>query len=775
MNKITIKARILILIALVIGAIAAIGLIGNQAIENNAGTIKKFTRNLVPSLNHVHTVSEGRALLHRTTLQTAIWQNDYHAQDKFADIVKRKKELWLKIEKSWAAYLSIPKANREVIDLTNKVMMDMETVKKADEAIILTIQELSKNDDPKVQKERFEKFYRQYDTLRPLYAASRENIEKLIAKGEVRGKEEGIKAEESTQSMRILVLIISLVAIAAVVVLSLLILASINRPLHALRRSIQEISAGHLEQEAPGQEMKNELGDIGRALEKLRHVAQEQAISTRTKTISADIAQALQQCTSFAEFGNVLTSKLAALMELVYGAFYLSDSAHSSLQRVGGYACDDSLHNNHFAWGQGLVGQTAKDKRTILLPLPQEERVGVSVGLGTFQVKSILIMPVINSDEVMGVLELGALNDFSADQQGIVERLLPVVAMNLEILAGNIETRQLLEQSQGQTLALAASERQLLARRDELENQKELIFQAEERSRLILGSVREGIWGLDTEGNTAFVNHAAAEMLGYTEGELIGKPMHALVHYAYPDGSAYPREQCHIYKTFGDGKPRTITDEVLWRKDGTPISVEYSTTPIHRNGDVVGSVVSFHDITERKEAQEYINAYFTGSTDGLLILSPERGFIHANQAAATLFGFDSITDLTGCSPVVLSPELQPDGRLSAEAAPEHITAAMQMSTPLRFDWLHKRTDGTEFPCEITLIKITLAGKPHLLTNIHDITERKQAEEAMKEQMAELERFNQITINRELKMIELKEEINALLIQIGREAKYKIVE
>jgi two-component system, sensor histidine kinase and response regulator len=605
MNNINIKARMMILVAIVVGSIAGIGLIGYQAIENNARTINKFTRNLVPAIVDLDTVSEGRALLHRITLEAAIWDNNYHAQDKFADIVKRKTELWSKIEISWADYLSLPKINREVIDLTNKVTADWNATKKADEEITQTIQELSKNNDPRVQKELFEKFYRQYhNNLRPLYAVSRENFDKLVALGEALSREEGVKAEGATRSVRILMLIISLSITALVVGLSLLILASINRPLLALRGSIQEISEGRLDQEAPGREMKNELGDMARALEILRHVAQEQAISARTKTISADIAEALQKCQSFAEFGNVLTSRLADIMGMVYGAFYLSDSSHASLQRMGGYACDDSLHTNHFGWGQGLVGQAALDKRTILLPLPKEEQDGASVGLGTLQVKSILIMPVTNQDEVMGVLELGALNDFSADQQGILEILMPVVAMNLEILAGNIETHQLLEHSQEKTMALAASERQLVARRDELENQKELIAQAEERSRLLLSAIGEGIFGMGNDGKVTFVNPAACAALGYGEEELLGKLMHAEVHYAHPDGSEFHHLQCPMYLTSQDGIARIVDNEVLWRKDGTSIPVEYATTPIRRNGDVVGTVVSFRDITERKAAEK---------------------------------------------------------------------------------------------------------------------------------------------------------------------------
>jgi len=733
MNNLTIKARILILAAVMVASVMMIALIGGLAVKNHTDTINKITKNLLPAITELQTISETRAILNRTTLETAIWENNDQAQERFADIVKRKAELWNKIEKSWTAYSAVPRASREETDLWNRLQAGWEDVKKTDADINQTLQELSKNTDPAVQKVLFKKFFRQYEVLRPVFAQTRSDLNSLIALKKAEAGEEIEQSSAAGKSIHSLLLIVSIAVIAAAVVLSLLTLISINRPLDLLRHSIREISAGRLDQEAPGREMPNELGDMGRALEKLRHVAREQAVSTRTKTVSAEVAQALQKCTSFAEFGNVLTSRLAALLGLVYGAFYLSDETRTSLERAGGYACDENLHHGRFAWGQGLVGQAALDKRTIRLSLSPEEQIGASVGLGTLQVKSLLIMPIMNDNEVAGVLELGSLQEFSAEQQEILETLLPVVAMNLEILAGNIETRRLLEQSREQTLALAVSEQQLKVRRDELERQQELIAQAEERSRLILAAIGEGIFGIDKDGRVTFVNPAACSMLGYTEEELLGKLMHAEVHYAYPDGTKFSHLQCPMFLTSKDGIARTVDNEVLWRKDGASIPVEYTTTPIQRNGEVIGTVVSFRDITERKEAQEYINAYFNSATDGLLILAPEGGFIHANQTAAAMFGFAGIDDLIKCGPVELSPPCQSDGRPSEAAAKEYISTAMQMGTPLRFDWIHRRTDGTEFPCEITLMKITLKGMPHLLTNIHDITERKAAEKALADQ------------------------------------------
>ena len=140
----------------------------------------------------------------------------------------------------------------------------------------------------------------------------------------------------------------------------------------------------------------------------------------------------------------------------------------------------------------------------------------------------------------------------------------------------------------------------------EREEKKAVLERLMNRNTLILNSAGEGIYGLDMKGNTTFVNPAAAEMLGYSAEELIGKPQHALIHHSKPDGTPYPREECLIYSAFKDGKACRETDEVFWRKNGSSFPVEYLSTPIQENGKLTGAVVTFRDITAKKW-EEYHN------------------------------------------------------------------------------------------------------------------------------------------------------------------------
>lgn len=123
------------------------------------------------------------------------------------------------------------------------------------------------------------------------------------------------------------------------------------------------------------------------------------------------------------------------------------------------------------------------------------------------------------------------------------------------------------------------------------------------QNELILNSAAEGVLGLDLKGRHTFVNPAAARMLGYSTESLIGQPSHVLWHYSRPDGSCFPEEECPIYAAYKDGEVHHVTDDLFWRKDGASFHVEYSSTPIWEDNRLAGAVVTFKDVTERKELE----------------------------------------------------------------------------------------------------------------------------------------------------------------------------
>jgi PAS domain S-box-containing protein len=123
--------------------------------------------------------------------------------------------------------------------------------------------------------------------------------------------------------------------------------------------------------------------------------------------------------------------------------------------------------------------------------------------------------------------------------------------------------------------------------------------------QLLLDSTAEAICGVNSEGNCTWVNQSCIKMLGYTSADaLLGKNLHNLAHHARADGTAVAQESCPAYRALGEGEFVHVDDDVMWRGDGTSFPVEFWSHPIRHNGDHIGAVVTFLDITERKRAAQ---------------------------------------------------------------------------------------------------------------------------------------------------------------------------
>jgi diguanylate cyclase (GGDEF)-like protein/PAS domain S-box-containing protein len=156
------------------------------------------------------------------------------------------------------------------------------------------------------------------------------------------------------------------------------------------------------------------------------------------------------------------------------------------------------------------------------------------------------------------------------------------------------------------------------------------------RDEMILSSAGEGILGLDLDGRATFVNPAAARMLGYSTEELIGSSMHDLLHHNCSVEKADKSDHCAIYATVTEGKSQHVSEEVLWRKDGSSFPVEYVSTPLRDNEKVGGSVIVIKDITERK-AQAALLEY-RANHDNLTNL-PNRTYLSTHLSEILIRSF----------------------------------------------------------------------------------------------------------------------------------------
>ena len=176
---------------------------------------------------------------------------------------------------------------------------------------------------------------------------------------------------------------------------------------------------------------------------------------------------------------------------------------------------------------------------------------------------------------------------------------------------------------------------------------------SEEQLRLLLDSTAEAIYGLDCEGNCTFCNPACLRLLGYRDPQdLLGSNMHTLMHHTRADGTRYLEKDCQIYIAFREGKGTHVVDEMLWRHDGTSFPAEYWSYPIQKGGKLVGAVVTFLDVSERKsaeaarrESEEKYREFIENATYGIFRSNPEGAFLDVNPALVSMLGYGSKEEL----------------------------------------------------------------------------------------------------------------------------------
>lgn len=331
------------------------------------------------------------------------------------------------------------------------------------------------------------------------------------------------------------------------------------------------------------------------------------------------IATELQEAPTFEALAERFLGLVVPLLGAVHGAFH--GLAEGRLRYLGGYARTlEEERPPDLALGEGLVGQCAQQQAPIHLQDPAGIPLRIPTGREPLVPRELLILPVVRREVVLGVLSLASLGTIGEAHRALLDELLPILALNLEVQAGNQEARRLLAQARRHAEDLA---------------------EAEQKSRTILDSISVGTLLIDPEARTVVdANPVAARMLGRDREALLGQPCHAL-----------------------------------------------------------GCPGSAGDCTLLDHGQAQANA------DGVL----------------------------------------------------------------------RTADGRELPVLKTIVAVTLGGQRLLLESFVDITEQKRLDAELRQHTEELERFSRLTVDREARMIELKQEINALRAELGRPQRYVIVE
>ncbi len=162
--------------------------------------------------------------------------------------------------------------------------------------------------------------------------------------------------------------------------------------------------------------------------------------------------------------------------------------------------------------------------------------------------------------------------------------------------------------------------------------------QLQTHQQLILGAAGEGIHGLDAEGRITFGNSAATAIVGWSADDVLGQNSHDLHHHSHPDGTPYAREDCPIFTALRDGEVHTVDTEVFWHASGYAVPVEYTSTPILKDGKPDGAVVVFRDISQRKDLEKQREAAYAEIKQLKEELERERDYLRDEINVATNFG-----------------------------------------------------------------------------------------------------------------------------------------
>ena len=181
-----------------------------------------------------------------------------------------------------------------------------------------------------------------------------------------------------------------------------------------------------------------------------------------------------------------------------------------------------------------------------------------------------------------------------------------------------------------------------ISKRKEIEREREAAFEKlvklQTEQQLILDAAGEGIYGLDCDGRITFGNTAAYDIVGWHTEDVLGQRAHDVHHHSHSDGSVYPRDDCPIYAALKDGEVHTVDSEVFWHANGDAVPVEYTSTPIIKDGKPNGAVVVFRDATERKKIERQREEAYAEIRSLKEQLEQERDYLRDEVDVSVNFG-----------------------------------------------------------------------------------------------------------------------------------------
>ena len=374
-------------------------------------------------------------------------------------------------------------------------------------------------------------------------------------------------------------------ALIVTAVLGFLTFRRIVKPIRALEKSVRTIAAGDYAQQVPFTHAADETGGLARAVHVLKGGAAEMDQQRWIKTNSSKVTGDVQGANSLAEFGQRLLSGLVPVLGGGVATFYILEENSQKLRMFAAYGLTEKESGpEFFGVGEGLVGQCARELKRVMLTSLPSDYLQITSSVGHASPVQAAAFPLLSHGGLLGVVEVETLASSTRNKRGLSMNY-PQIAMGWRVLQRNLRTQDLLTRTQEQAEELTRSQQELLAQQRELTEQREQLKVSEERSRLILESSAEGIFGTDIEGRITFVNPGRLpDARIYRRPNSSGSLLTQLSIITAPTAACIPKEECPMFAAYKQGKTSRIDNELLWRKDGTGLPVEYGAMPMLKDG-----------------------------------------------------------------------------------------------------------------------------------------------------------------------------------------------
>ncbi|HFQ80167.1 MAG TPA: PAS domain S-box protein [Desulfobacterales bacterium] len=315
----------------------------------------------------------------------------------------------------------------------------------------------------------------------------------------------------------------------------------------------------------------------------------------------------------------------------------------------------------------------------------------------------------------------------------------------------------------------------------------------EQKFELVLESSPDGIMFVNESGRILLANRQIERLFGYQRRELLNQNVEMLIPKRFT-------VKCSRYLSdfFKNPQRKVINDNFnLWGlcKDGSEIAIEAALSPVcTENGHY--AIVSIRDNNERRQLQMELKAHrehleelvtersrelreseaqlraITSSAQSAILMINSEGLISFwNEAATKCFGWQADEVLNKAVQNFIIPLRHREEHL--HGFKKFIETGAGKNVGKIVDVFGLRRSGEEFPLELAISAVKIKNKWHAIGIITDVTSRKEAEKELRRRMSDLEKFNRLAVGRELTMIELKKEINRLLVKSGEKERYNI--